>query len=878
MPEQLDFHAWWRPGLSALIDARDDGGDPDAGSPARATLRTELELHHTPAGGSSSVAATTDLTAQLAGPLDVAGLESRAIAHRYPAPGTPDAETTAYAYVEFRDPGLPWRYTPRANPDATTSTPLRPWLCLVVGPEDEVSVTGDRVSLGTGTRAAHPLAAAARWCHVQQADGTALSRLLSPLVLKPDTSYVAAVVPTYAPADEDGRLTDAWDAGGADPGPLPCYHHWRFTTGDGGDFRSLALRLTPHRAEDLGRIPTSYPRRPSAPSFEVRGALTSVGTEVPVDPAIITDVEGLRTPAYDDDGRPIVGLPRYGAPWAEVEDTAWGEQLNTDPRHRGIAGLGAEVAAAAEEPLLEEVTRQAGALAAGDRHVRDTALGIVATSRLWDRRLPDDPARQVALFGPGLRRVMTEAGSLAASATGPGRPLPRSALSTAARRSLRRGPARTALADAAASDPRQAFAAANRCPRPQEPEPGVAPPLGKLTPEQFLDAVRRGLEQGIDPKVFDPLFAELRKLTPDEQLVLRLQKVLADRAGAGQPLPLTALVMVAVGIRSIDDQKELARAVETASKGLLEGMDEGSDDADSLRAIVELLMPPPTREETCEPVDVGRLAAAARAAFDPRRDDALALRRLRSTVTGLDPEQLLTPPEFCPGLDVAVWEYVSEQRPSWLLPGLKDAPDDAVLAVTSDATFTTAFLVGFNDALVGRLRWRQQRIASGCTPVRTFWNRVEVTGDEPERLDDIRSIAAWPDDARLGGPGTRPPGVGSSDLVLVLSGQLLLRYPKTVVYLVAKADDGGMDQHAPSVFPSFRGRIGNDAVFLGFPGLTVDDLAELLVVVEEAPSGYRFHNDPSSSADDGAQVAHDVFANPIRVLIPGANLTPEEDT
>lgn len=876
MAEQLHFRSWWRPGLSALIDAElpSDG----AALEPRVPVTASLDLHHTPTDASSEVAASGELTAWLAGPLEVSGVRPQALAHRYPRPGTPDAETTSYAYAEFHDPGLPWRYTPLPNPDDTTSSPLRPWLWVVVGPQDALEVTGDRVSVDPGTQTAHPLGDAARWAHVQEADGTVLARVLSPRVLDPDTAYVAALVPTYREAD-DGRLVDAWDAEPTDAVLLPCYHSWRFTTGDGGDFRSLGMRLAPYRATAMGRIPTTYPRIADAPDFEVRGALTTPGEDVEAAPEVLADVDGLRTPAFDDDGRPIVGLPRYGAPWAEVESTTWGEQLNTDPRHRGVAGLGARTAADAEEDLVAEVTRQAGALAAADQTVRDTAFGLAASTRLWERRLPQDPARQVAVLGPGLRRVMTGSGSLTALATGPGRPLARSALSSAARRALRRGPARTALAQPEASDPAAALTAANRCPPPHEPEPGLAPPTGDRDLDAFLEAVRDGVRDGVDPKVLDPLFAHLRKLTRDQKLLERLRHVLLDRAADGQPLPLTALVVLAVTVLEESDPAQAAALLDRAVGNLLDAVDGAGDDPASLAALLELLAPPPPPLERCEPVEVSGLAAAARAAFDPRDPDALALRRLRARVTGLDPERPLVPLELCPGLDVAVWRYVSDQRPSWLLPGLQDAPDDVVLAVTTDATFTAAFLTGFNGTLVDRLRWRNLRIATGCTPVRTFWNRVdpgdpEDPDDGPQRLDDIRSIAHWPQEAALGGPATRPPGVADTDLVLVVSGALLLRYPQTVVYLAMAASDGGMDPTAPVVFPSFRGRIGEDAAFLGFSGLDLDDLEDRLVVFEEAPSGFRFRHDRTSTAEDGATVASDTFAAPIRLLMAGAAVRP----
>ncbi len=99
-----------------------------------------------------------------------------------------------------------------------------------------------------------------------------LSRLLCPRILQPNTDYIACVVPTFelgcraglGEEIKDSELTaatalkPAWSLTPTPPTSvrLPVYYHWRFRTGEGGDFESLVrlLRAVP-APEELGKRP-----------------------------------------------------------------------------------------------------------------------------------------------------------------------------------------------------------------------------------------------------------------------------------------------------------------------------------------------------------------------------------------------------------------------------------------------------------------------------------------------------------------------------------------------------------------------------------------------------------------------------------------------
>jgi hypothetical protein len=229
-----------------------------------------------------------------------------------------------------------------------------------------------------------------------------------------------------------------------------------------------------------------------------------------------------------------------------------------------------------------------------------------------------------------------------------------------------------------------------------------------------------------------------------------------------------------------------------------------------------------------------------------------------------------------------VWRDLEAEFAEWLLPGVGALAEDRVMAVETHPTFIDALLVGFNTQLLAELRWRNQRVASGCTPLRVFWGRTDTATGNP--VDDIVGVANWAATSALGDPSHRPGGAATPDLVLVFRSGLFLRYPETVIYLVSAVHDGATDfsrdpaEGATRVLPSFQGRIGTDVTFFGFQGFPPADILRHWVVLEEPPSGYRFYNAGEKvppQGSDGAGFASFTFADPVRALIRGDTLVPE---
>lgn len=494
--EKLEFASNVVGGLAAAATT------PTAGS-VRSTSTVTVPL-----GDSEGGTADASLTVTLYGPGDVRGLEHTQVVRRFPRPGSRTAEETVLAHVEFDRPEVPWAFSAEPPGDR-----MRPWLALVVVerqhvawepatsamlpimrvPLDQLPRLENRVHLWAHAQAPRTdqpqepsLSARLSPAHAP----VNLSRLLSPRILRNDTDYVAAIVPTTDVGVRGGlglaggTLDPAWTASSPDSVRLPVYDSWEFRTGPDGDFQSLALRLQGVVAPyEVGRrfIDTSAPGLPLReldPEDEGRKQVLRCALFSPTPPppehqeaetAAWPDdmVDDLRTEldrpatiegsAPSTDGAPdlpIVGPRIYaslqrGSPVIEGSD--WFADLNLAPTTRIIAGLGTRVVQKDQEQLMQAAWAQVGEVQAANRMIRLAQFAELAAARLHARLDGLQAGRLLQVVAPLAPRVQrtpgaTLRGAVADSAT------PVTVMTGAFRRTTRPGGPIVRRADAATRD------------------------------------------------------------------------------------------------------------------------------------------------------------------------------------------------------------------------------------------------------------------------------------------------------------------------------------------------------------------------------------------------------------------------------------------
>lgn len=765
---------------------------------------------------------------------DIAALTPAAIRHRAPAPGANDAETTKCVHVDFTDPDLPWRYTP----ERITAQGVRPWLVLLVGSPAEASVSGVKGTFSASLLKDYPLATSWLWAHQQDHGGHTVSRLLSLRPLAGQTQYVAALVPAFDAAGED-----QWS--GASDRVLPVLHSWRFTTGEEGDFETLAAALRLPPAADIGKATLLYRRagKDFGAPLEVRGALTSLQQqETPAAEQITkirADLLDLTAALSQLAGPKVLGLPHYGRPWLPepgLEPSGWPAELNDDPRHRAVAGLGLWMGVEGQDSLMRAAVEQAGALHEAAARVNQLATGLWAATSLWNRAMPTAKADRLRLLGPMTARLLTdgtgETSSVLTTLTGPSTFLDAALFSSAAQRLQRPGALSKALAGGAL-DHGAVLAAINQ--GPQRP---------KEHPESLTSAATEVLGQrwaedafGLDLDWLEDVLAtlaglaavasgeylqrrrELLEAGAAEQLAELLQEAASDLAHQLAETLQDALAALQAPCEGFELLEQAGAAVGGGAVHFAKGLLERQQVDELLYGILQPLMlrcigrrqcrelgghRHEFRATLCEdvlgglgidapararPLDLDRLSDALFEALDPRQPDSPARRRLGDRLVGVDLTSL-APVQFPLALDYPTWSLLRQYDRHWLLPGAENLAKNSITALQTNPRFMDAYMVGINTAFLAETRWRGLPIDRLCTPLRMFWGQVDYTSQR--RRADIEPLLEWA--AAPGEPlgslahqTIKPaePGAASAErLVIIFNSALFRRYPSTLVYLV----------------------------------------------------------------------------------------------
>lgn len=199
---------------------------------------------------------------------------------------------------------------------------------------------------------------------------------------------------------------------------------------------------------------------------------------------------------------------------------------------------------------------------------------------------------------------------------------------------------------------------------------------------------------------------------------------------------------------------------------------------------------------------------------------------------------------FAPSFDEPAYTHLRAVAPEWLLPGIDEVSDDSIVALRTNPMFTEAFLVGLNHALARELVWRRYPLEATGTMFRRFWATA------PAADTALPPIADWPAESDLGAHSPT-----ADQLVLLVRGGLLRRYPTAAVYLSGPRADGTEVQLAPNLAAT----LGPGTSFFGFP-LTPEEAlhpttadpgtpTSWSVVLQEAVDHARFGcDDPSEGA------------------------------
>ena len=204
-----------------------------------------------------------------------------------------------------------------------------------------------------------------------------------------------------------------------------------------------------------------------------------------------------------------------------------------------------------------------------------------------------------------------------------------------------------------------------------------------------------------------------------------------------------------------------------------------------------------------------------------------------------------------PDFPAPMYKELAKLSQEWMLPGLERIPPNTLTIVESNNRFIEAFMVGLNHEMSRELLWRGYPTDQRGTYFRQFWDpsgRFPVPNDEDlakreairkanlEKGKDIPPIHEWGDEKLGGSFGKQRPQAGKpasaptiAQIVLLIRGDLLRRYPRASIFMVKAEWNGNTNNplrnptevtddkdETKVVYPFFHGELPPDITLLGF--------------------------------------------------------------
>jgi hypothetical protein len=177
---------------------------------------------------------------------------------------------------------------------------------------------------------------------------------------------------------------------------------------------------------------------------------------------------------------------------------------------------------------------------------------------------------------------------------------------------------------------------------------------------------------------------------------------------------------------------------------------------------------------------------------------------------------------IAPQFDTPMYEPLRDYGQTWIMPGIGTIPPDTVTLVKSNQRFIEAYMAGLSHEMGRELLYHEYPTDQRGTYFRQFWDprgalAPGATAPNPDSLLDIEQIHKWNLAQGLGENNGRSPPLKPGNLVFLVKGELLRRYPDTLVYAVRTIiKDGDRTLGDEQKFPAFEGRLSPDILFFGF--------------------------------------------------------------
>jgi hypothetical protein len=645
-----------------------------------------------------------------------------------------------------------------------------------------------------------------------------------------------------------------------------------------------------------------------AANTDAQAANTTPGDEPNLD---------LRVPKEDNpdeeeiDADPLITPPLYGC-WHSLTqrllkersgnsvslDRNWVHQLNLDPRYRVPAGFGTKVVQENQEEYMNAAWEQIGDVLEANRRMRLAQLAK-EISGIWHTRhlLPLQAAsleKALTFTAPVHKRVIAEGFTVYHQMDTS--MVPTTIGSVAMRRAVRpRGRLIQSLPFEGAIQPDTLIDRINNG------EVSAAPP--KQTPAGIVTVDR--LADTLPPPNAPPFIVELLRRFPWLQYlplvlalliaillwVLSLGGMFIAIGGAA----ISALIAIyrllrqlASEIGQVDAIREANQTPEAVDRlpkspdfvltepGSSVRPSRGTTDSDEAVRFKDALKDTNSLIDASKkvgalvpklPLDLATVTDATLQGIDP---EVVMPRRMRSIVRLPDRLSNNLAEEFIeamayPEIDLPMYKPLSDISSELFLPNINLVEQNSITLLETNQKFIEAYMVGLNHEFARELLWREYPTDQRGSYFRQFWDVSSFFSPETldreqlkEKLRDIPPIHRWSKSSKLGTHDNREEGgAQEDDLVLVIRGELLKKYPTAVIYAHRaewqRNPDGTIDKTKERKLvelesseteqpprtkiktPLYQAKVDPDIYFLGF---------DLTAPVAKGGTGERETDDP----------------------------------
>lgn len=569
-------------------------------------------------------------------------------------------------------------------------------------------------------------------------------------------------------------------------------------------------------------------------------------------------------PNVEDDEDPLIVPPIYGRWHSQTSrlvplegDPAanrWVQELNLDPRHRVAAGFGTQVVQQNQETYMEAAWQQVGKVLEGNQKIRYGQMAKLVSQVWHSRELSRFNARAPEQFltitAPVQRRLMTDGITIRHQISRS--TVPTATLSKQMRQALRPRARVTRLVGFDQDRPAaQLLKRVNRGDVSATPPKVIAPqlPEGKDLSQQFQP-------DDIAPDWLDLLArSPWLRFLPLALAVLIVLLLLVSGAGvvmviiAGAGL-IAGSIWLMRRVESIQRRADAATAIDSETRRP-ERVDElpaspdfrigkpgtgpiptfgTTDSRESVRFkaslrnlyavdVVERALPIEVRRA----VDLPALATVAVQGLDPVR--TIPMRVLGSIAIPTRIVDQLREPfgevMVYPEIDLPMYEPLKDSSSEYFLPNLQLIQNNSITLLETNQKFIESYMVGLNHEFARELLWREYPTDQRGSYFRQFWDvrgfLAEAGVDAEarrERLYDIPELHRWAVNSALGDHDHREEqGDKEDELVLVIRGELLKKYPTAVIYahraLWERTSDNRIDKSRPRKLAPLTGQETN---------------------------------------------------------------------